>query len=348
MTSRVRIKDIAKQLGVSPTTVSRALSGSGLVAEPTLTQIRDAAAALDYRPNISARNLRTRKSMSVLVVVRDIGNPFYLNVFKGVESVARSAGYSVLMGNTEGDPRRETEYFEMLDDGHADGMILMTGKMPADYKISEKHSQKIVVALEMIDGTDLSHVIIDNEQSAVTAVNHLIALGHKRIAHIAGPVPEGMSLRRLAGYKKAMLEAGLFIPDDFVAIGDFSYRSGEAQCEKLLALPSPPTAIFSANDEMAFGVIRSALKHGLTVPEDISVIGFDDIYLSEAFQPALTTINQPCLEIGQEAMTTLLSNLSENQQTDAQIVVQTHLVKRETTAPLADKKTAQTLWEKNI
>ncbi len=333
MSSKARIKDIAIRAGVSPATVSRALSGSGLVAEPTLTQIREVAASMGYRPNISARNLRTQKTMSILVVVRDIGNPFYLNVFKGAESVAREAGYSLLMGNTENDPRREADYFEMLSDGHADGMILMTGKMPQDCELPKDIAQKVVVALEMIDGVGLSHVVIDNEQASMDAINHLVSLGHSRIAHVTGPIPaENMSVRRLAGYEKAMANHGLDILDGYVQRGDFSHLSGEQATYQLLDLPEPPTAIYAANDEMAFGVIRAARTRGLSIPEDLSIFGFDDIYLAEAFVPALTTINQPCLEIGQAAMTRLLGHLSDNDQTTDLIVVPTKIVTRESTA----------------
>uniref|UniRef100_UPI00055807CB LacI family DNA-binding transcriptional regulator n=1 Tax=Sinorhizobium sojae TaxID=716925 RepID=UPI00055807CB len=130
MRERPKIKDIAVKAGVSVATVSRALADSSLVTAETRQRIRELARELNYRPNVSARNLRTRKSMAVLLVVRDVGNPFYLDVLKGVEATAREAGYSVLMGNTENDPARETEYFNMLRDGHADGMILMTGKLP--------------------------------------------------------------------------------------------------------------------------------------------------------------------------------------------------------------------------
>ena len=130
MNDRPKIKDIAERLGVSAATVSRALSDSGLVAEPTLSRIRDLAREMNYRPNVSARNLRTQKAMAVLMVVRDVGNPFYLEILKGVEATARAAGYSVLMGNTENDSDREVEYFDMLRDGHADGMILMARREP--------------------------------------------------------------------------------------------------------------------------------------------------------------------------------------------------------------------------
>ncbi|PLW76860.1 LacI family DNA-binding transcriptional regulator [Cohaesibacter celericrescens] len=333
MSTKARIKDIAVRAGVSPATVSRALSGSSLVAGPTVTQIQQVAASMGYRPNISARNLRTQKTMSILIVVRDIGNPFYLNVFKGVESVAHDAGYSVLMGNTENDSKREADYFDMLQDGHADGMILMTGKMPRGYKLPKNISDKVVVALEMIDDVDLSHVVIDNEQASIDVVNHLISLGHKRIAHIAGPVPEGMSARRLRSFRKAMKQEGLAVPDDYVQQGDFSYQSGEAATKRLLALESRPTAIYAANDEMAFGAIRAARDEGLSIPQDLSIIGFDDIYLAGAFVPALTTVNQPCLEIGQQAMNRLLAHLAGENPTTEPIVVPTHIVMRETTAP---------------
>ena len=333
MNKKAKIKDIALKAGVSPTTVSRALSDTGLVAEPTLSHIREIAKSMRYRPNISARNLRTQRTMSILIVVRDIGNPFYLDVFKGAESVAHDAGYTLLMANTEDDPKREADYFEMLSHGHADGMILMTGKLPSEYQLPHDISQKVVVALEMIDDVDLTHVVIDNEYASIEAIDHLVALGHRKIAYIAGPIPEGMSVRRLAGFRYAIKAAGLDLPECYIQQGNFSYQSGEVATDRLLDLKERPTAIYTANDEMAFGAIRSANKRGLKVPEDLSIFGFDDTYLAEAFVPALTTVHQPCLEIGRRAMTRLLAHLSgDNPATDS-IVVPTQIIVRETTAP---------------
>ena len=311
MTVRAKIKDIAFAAGVSPATVSRALSDTGLVAEPTLSRIREAARRLDYRPNVSARNLRTQRSMAVLMVVRDVGNPFYLEVLKGVESAAREAGYSVLMGNTENNPEREVEYFDMLRDGHADGMILMTGKLPQDAVLAKRAlGQPVVVALEEVIGSSFPHVMIDNERAAREAVEHLIGLGHRRIAHISGPVPEVMSIRRRDGYRGAMVAAGLDVPNGYEQLGDYLLNTGERLCRDLFALPKPPTAIFVANDEMAFGVINELRRMGLDVPRDVSVVGFDDLFLSQAFHPPLTTVSQPRTEIGQKAMELLLDVLS--------------------------------------
>jgi len=335
MNGRPRIKDIARRLGVSAATVSRALGDTGLVAEPTLSRIREAARELNYRPNASARSLRTRRSMAVLMVVRDVGNPFYLEVMKGVEATARAAGYSVLMGNTENDPDRETDYFDMLRDGHADGMILMTGKLPAKpgFRSSLPAGIPVVVALEVIEGTDFPHVQIDNAAAAEEATQHLIGLGHTRIAHISGPVPEVMAVHRLDGYRRAMTKAGLAIPCGYEPRGDYLLHTGQMLCRALFERADPPTAIFCANDEMAFGAINELRRMGRDVPHDVSVVGFDDLFLSEAFYPPLTTVSQPRAEIGREAMNLLLDLLSGGEVPAEPVQLATQLIVRGTTAP---------------
>lgn len=335
MNDRPKIKDIAERLGVSAATVSRALSDSGLVAEPTLSRIREVAREMNYRPNVSARNLRTQRAMAVLMVVRDVGNPFYLEILKGVEATARAAGYSVLMGNTENDSDREVEYFDMLRDGHADGMILMTGKLPEreGFLASVAGGAPIVVALEEIRDAGFPHVMIDNEAAARNAVEHLIGLGHVRIAHVSGPVPEIMSVERREGYRKAMAVAGLPIPDGYEQRGDYLLRTGQHLCRALFELPEPPTAIFVANDEMAFGVIHELRRLGVDVPGQVSVVGFDDLFLSEAFYPPLTSVSQPRTDIGRAAMTMLLDLMSGGLSPRKPVMLPTTLKVRGTTAP---------------
>ncbi|HEV7322235.1 MAG TPA: LacI family DNA-binding transcriptional regulator [Ensifer sp.] len=336
MSERPKIKDIAERAGVSVATVSRALSGSSLVTDETRKRIDALARELNYRPNVSARNLRTRRSMSVLLVVRDVGNPFYLEILKGVEATARAAGYAVLMGNTENDPDREVEYFNMLRDGHADGMILMTGKLPTTEPGDSAHVSHlpIVVALEMIETEGFPHVQIDNAAAAREAVEHLIGLGHRRIAHIAGPLPEVMASHRREGYRLAMRQAGLPVPEGFEVRGDYLLESGEACAAALFDLPQPPTAIFVANDEMAYGAIHTLRRLGRDVPGDVSVVGFDDLYLSKAFYPPLTTVSQPRAEIGRTAMSLLLRILSGDDAAAAPaVVLPTTLNIRGSTAP---------------
>jgi LacI family repressor for deo operon, udp, cdd, tsx, nupC, and nupG len=337
MNGRPKIKDIASQAGVSPATVSRALSASGLVAEPTLSRIREIAREMNYRPNVSARSLRTRRSNAVLMVVRDVGNPFYLEILKGVEARAREAGYSVLMGNTENNPEREAEYFDMLRDGHADGMILMTGKLPErdDMEPAMLAALPVVVALEIIENSGLPHVMIDNVAAAREAVRHLISLGHRRIAHICGPLPEILSVHRRQGYREAMAEAGLPVPEGYEPIGDYTLDSGQVLCRKLFSHEPKPTALFIANDEMAFGAVNELRRLGLRVPEDVSVVGFDDIFLSHAFHPPLTTVSQPRAEIGQRAMELLLGILNGESGAAQTIEMPTALKIRGSTGPAA-------------
>jgi LacI family repressor for deo operon, udp, cdd, tsx, nupC, and nupG len=330
--SRAKIKDIAQRAGVSPATVSRALSDSGLVAEPTLSRIREAAQSLDYRPNVRARNLRTQKSMAVLLVVRDVSNPFYLEIFKGVEATAREAGYSVLMGNTENHSDREAEYFDMLRDGHADGMILMNGKLPSSHA-RDAGRLPIVVALEIIEHCALPHVQIDNVAAAYGAVKHLLSLGHRRIAHVCGPIPEVMSVLRREGYRAAMAEAGFDVPEGYEPIGDYTIPSGAALCRQLLSRPDKPTALFVASDEMAFGAINELRRLGLDVPGDVSVVGFDDLFLSECFYPPLTTVSQPRADIGKQAMKQLLRVMNGDDGVEALVEMPTTLKIRGSTGP---------------
>ncbi|GCA51116.1 HTH-type transcriptional repressor CytR [Sinorhizobium sp. KGO-5] len=330
MRNRPKIKDIAEKAGVSVATVSRALAASTLVTAETRQRVLDLARELDYRPNVSARNLRTRRSMTVLMVVRDVGNPFYLDILKGVEATAREAGYAVLMGNTEDDPARETEYFNMLRDGHADGMILMTGKLPP---AGGWNHLPVVVALEMIEGSGLPHVQVDNVAAARGAVEHLISLGHRRIAHISGPVPEPMSVYRREGFRLAMRAAGLPIPAGYEVRGDFLIESGGECCRSLFSLSDPPTALFVANDEMAYGAVHELRRIGRDVPGDVSVVGFDDLYLSKAFYPPLTTVVQPRSEIGRTAMAVLLGILAGGSVGAEPIVLPTALKVRGSTAP---------------
>ena len=330
--TRPSLKDIAERAGVSTATASRALSGSDLISEATVDRIRAVADEYGYRPNVRARNFRTQKTMAVLIVVRDIGNAFYLEVFKGVERVARQAGYSVLMANTESDIEREAEYFEMLRDGLADGMILMTGAVPETVLKRHEAYKNVVVALEMIEEFGGPQILIDNEASAKAAVNHLLSLGHTRIAHIAGPLPEGMSVRRRAGYRLAMQQAGLEVPDEYECHGEFNMQSGERCARVLLDCKHPPTAIFAASDEIAFGAIRHAHQRGLRIPQDLSVIGFDNIAFSEAFLPSLTTISQPRVDIGERAMSVLLDVMKGKPRPGAPNILPTELIVRESTA----------------
>lgn len=336
MTRRARLADVARQAGVSPATASRALSratsSSTLVADATAARVRAVALSLGYRPDVAARRLRTRRSMSVLLVVRDIGNPFYLEVLRGVEAEARAAGYGVLMGNTEDDAARESEYVDMLLDGHADAMILMTGKSPVSSGGEDAGDLPIVVALEPVEDRRYAGVHIDNRRAAREAVEHLLELGHRRVAHVSGPVPEPMSVLRRAGWSDALRAAGLDAAEP--VRGDYTLAGGERAAREALRRRPRPTALFVANDEMAWGAMRAARALGLDVPKDVSIVGFDDLAPSAAFDPPLTTVSQPRAAIGRHAMRLLLDRLGgEADDPPVTLVLPTVLVVRGSTAP---------------
>lgn len=332
MTKPITLKDIGAQMGLSASTVSRALSGDVRVTEATRKRVKQMSEQMGYRPNVIARSLRTQKTGMILLVVRDIKNPFYLDIMVGVETAAREAGYNVLMCNCENRTDLIADYIEMLKDKRADGMILMTGKLPLSMQNDPAFERlPIVIALEVIENSPFPHVQIDNIAAGVQAVEHLISLGHKRIAHVRGPEGEIMSQRRLMGYRQAMQKANLTILPEYEQAGTFELHSGEEPCERLMALPVPPTAIFFASDEMAAGAIKKLTSMGYSIPNDVSVIGFDNLFWCEITQPSLTTIHQPRTQVGQHALQVLLSLLSGQQRQENTIVLPTELCVREST-----------------
>jgi LacI family repressor for deo operon, udp, cdd, tsx, nupC, and nupG len=331
MAGSVNIRDVAAMAGVSVATVSRTLKNPDLVRLATREEVLRCVAALGFVPNAQARHFRRQASDTVILLVRDISNPFYLDVFKGVEDVASSAGYKVLMGDARSDPARVHHYIDMVRERHADGLILMTGSMPVE--LDDAGLPPMVVALEYLTTRRLPTVRIDNEGAAAAATRHLLGLGHTAIAHLSGPVPEVMSVARVAGWRRALSEAG-FPPDERLDVrGDYSLASGEAAVDALYDRGVPFTALFASNDEMAAGVINRLRERGLRVPEDVSVVGFDDTIFAAVCNPPLTTIRQPQREIGVEVMKLMIRRLEGRLAPDATVVVPTELVVRASTAP---------------
>ncbi|MDJ0885521.1 MAG: LacI family DNA-binding transcriptional regulator [Desulfobacterales bacterium] len=336
MTRKPTIKDVARAAQVSTATVSRVLEQAPSVRPQTRERVLKAVAAVDYSPNVIARNLRRQETRSIFLVVRDMHNPFYLEVFQGVEAEARALGYNVFMGNTEDSAQRGREYFQMLKTRYADGMILMTGKLPPDQKeIIQAAHPPVVVASEYFPELVLPTVRIDNVAAAAAAVRHLIELGHRRIAHITGPTPEVLSTDRHQGYLQALGEAGITADPRLTVRGNFTIDSGHRACRTLAALGPMPTAVFCSNDEMAMGAINELRRLGLSVPEDISVVGFDDIVFAGAFHPPLTTIHQPRQAMGKAAMRLLGDLLAGRPVSSEPIMMPTELIVRGSTAPPA-------------
>jgi LacI family repressor for deo operon, udp, cdd, tsx, nupC, and nupG len=317
-----RLADIARKTGLSIATVSRALMGSSRVAEPTRRRVEAAAELLGYMPNQLARSLRTQRTYLIVVMVPDIGNTFFSYVLAGIEEEAQRRGYSVLIGNVAGDPRRAKSYGDRLLAGAADGTILINGKLPEENWAArmEAMSLPVVALCERIEGKNLSTVAIDDRGSARSVTEHLIATGHRRIGHIGGPPGNVLSRDRLAGYRDALEAAGITFDPDFVTDGDFTIGGGVKGYRQLLSRNPQLTALFCANDETAMGAINCARDGGKRIPEDMAVAGFDGLEFGAAFFPPLTTVVQPRVELGTNAMR-LLHEQIENPRCERRTVI---------------------------
>lgn len=325
------IKDIAAELGLSATTVSRAFSKPSLLREETREQVLDAAERLGYHPNLVARDLRLRETRLAFVVVPSL-SPFFLEVFRGAEQAAREAGYALLMGHTDRDQSREEGFFDQVASHRADGIILVTSVGHSAIAGRKKRMPPMVVALEAVEGVDLPTVRVDHLAGAAEATRHLIGLGHRRIGHIAGPPHVSMAVHRREGYEQALKEGGCEIDPTLVAEGAFNPASGETAMLQLMTSRNPPTAVFAGNDEMAVGALLAAKRLNLRVPQDVSIIGFDDQRLACLVDPGITTIQIPATDLGFLAMVQL-KRLLAGDVVSREIMLPTRLIHRGSTAP---------------
>lgn len=330
------IRDIAKLAGVSTATVSRTLATPAIVMPETRAKVEAAVRKLDYKPNALASSLRRRRTENIVVVVPDIHNPFFSGVVQGIEHVAHGHGHKVLLGESQNSQQRLDTYAEMLDSKEADGLILLGALLPTGIAnavaAGEAPHVPIVMACEYFVGLQAPNVRIDNAAAAAAATEHLLQLGHRRIAMITGPTGNPLVKDRVKGYRAQMAKAELAVPADYVARGDFTVESGYHAMKKLLALSQKPTAVFCANDEMAMGAIRAVKDSGRRVPQDLSVVGFDDIRFAEYFDPPLTTIRQPQREIGETAMRLILDVFAKRNAPTSVVLPHTLVVRGSTKA----------------
>lgn len=325
------ISDVAAKAGVSVATVSRVINGSSKVSPETLIKVKQAIAELNYRPNLLGRALRKTKSERVLVLLPNIANPFYAEIVKGIEDVANKNGYSIMLCNTDSNLEREKKYIKMLKSHLADGAILMASEMTCEELTELSHEIPIVQCCEYKVGIPITHVSIDNEMAAYKAVNHLIGLGHKKIAFIGAKNQFLSSSLRKDGYIRALNEAGIDFDPAYCGYGDYSYKSGFRIMKQLLSLEARPTAVFCISDLMAVGAIRSAMEEELRVPEDLAVCGFDNIYFSRMFKPTLTTVSQPMHDLGCTAMEALINIIEEKSTEQMHYFMEHELIIREST-----------------
>jgi DNA-binding LacI/PurR family transcriptional regulator len=324
----VSIKDIARLAGVSHSTVSRALRNSPLIPEPTASRIKQIAADLSYSASAVGRSLVTRKTETIGVVVTSIDDPFNGEVVAGIEEVANGYGYSVILATSQADPEREIRVVRSFGERRVDGILVASSRLGANYLtlLSELHVP--VVLLNNQHPSDFVYsVSIDNVDGGYQAAQHLIELGHSKIAYIGDQSGLQSDAERRSGFKKALRKAGLAVPAEYLTRGDGRTGGGRSCAQQLLTLPDRPTAIFCYNDMTALGAMEAAAEQNLVVGGDLSIVGFDDLFFASFLQPPLTTIRQPKKELGRRA-TELLMKLLKGGQAERTVVMKGELIAR--------------------
>lgn len=307
----VTIRDVAERAGVSVATVSHVINGTRKVAPETAERVRRAMEELDYHPNAVARSLRTRKTQVIGVVVSDITNPFFATLVRGAEDAALEAGYSIFVCNSDETLEKENRYVQVLRRRRVDGMLLAPvggGENPAIRKLA-RQGVPFVFVDRRAPGVEADAVLSDNVGGAYLATKHLIERGHERIGIVLGIRGATTSEERLAGYRRALEEAGIPLAEELVVWGGYRVEGGRRATAKLLSLTPPPTAIFSTNNLMTVGVLQELFARGVRIPDQVAVVGFDDLEWAEMANPPLTAVAQRPHEIGYRAVRLLLDRL---------------------------------------
>jgi LacI family transcriptional regulator len=307
----VTLKDIAKKASVSVMTVSRVINDKPDVSDETRKKILKLINEFDYKPNNIARGLVMKKTHTIGLIIPDISNPFLSSIAKAIDDKAQKFGYSVIFANTDNSLEREKKAVELLRSKQVDGLVvsLLLGNKEVLDKF-KKANYPVVQIDRTVSNNDYPLISIDNENSAYRAVEYLIKKGHKKIAHITGDLNSTPAIIRLKGYKKALADYNLKIRDNYIVEGNYTKEYGYQGMNKLLGLNDRPTAVFAANDMSAAGIYLSASKNGLSIPEDISVVGHDDVDIATLLKPELTTMRQPTYQLGEIAITVLLEMIN--------------------------------------
>lgn len=316
------IKDIAREVNVSVSTISRVLNNKPDVSEETKIKVEKVIKKLGYNPNRIARGLVLRKTNSIGLVIPDINNPFFPEIIKGVERTAKKLGYSLILCNTDNDKKEERESISLLRSKQVDGMILsLSLENKAVLKELEKEKFPIVQIDRQIKDSIYPAVTIDNKRSAYIATEYLIKQGHKKIGHITGDLSTETAINRLNGFKLALKDHNLTVKKEWILEGDYSKESGKEMMEKIIKLEDRPTAIFFANDLMAFGAYEAIFEYNYRIPEDFSIMGHDNIEITSFVKPGLTTMDQPKYRLGEIAAKKLISMIENKDEKALQNVI---------------------------
>ncbi len=330
----VTIRDIAQAAGVSPSTVSRALNDSPLLPDGTKSRIREIARELGYERNELALGLVKGVSRVLGLVVPDIGNPFFGEIARGVSNTAHNSGYSVVLCNTEGDRERERVYATLLRRRRVDGLVLASVKMDDPYVLELARSQTPYVLVSRLSRfVDAPFVVVDDREGGRLAVEHLVRLGHTRIGFIGGPSDVQSSNDRMEACREVLDDHRIDIDETWLRSAEFTQQAGHEAGLEILSGPTRPSALFAANDMIALGVMQAADELGVTIPAELSLVGFNDIAYAAFPRIQLTTVAQPTYDMGCIAAEYLLAVTQHGRKRKLRKFLEPRLVVRNTTAP---------------
>lgn len=306
------IHDVARLAGVAPITVSRVINNSGYVSLETRERVEGAIAELGYVPNSLARGLRIKKTKTAALLVTDITNPFWTLVVRGVEDAASRAGFHVFLCNTDESEAKQADYLAALLQKQVDGILLVPVRSRLEpVEMIQRHGAVVVVLDRRVPGAKVDSVRCDSEGGAYKLVSYLIEQGHRHIGVMTGPHHVSTAEDRVTGYRRALTDAGFPLREAYISFGEFNQAGGYRQAQQMLRLTPRPTALFATNNFIMMGAIRAIRDAGMRIPEDISVVTFDESPADPLSEPFLTAAIQPGYEMGQRAMELLLSRLEE-------------------------------------
>ncbi len=329
-TKSITIMDVAQEAGVSYSTVSRVVNNKNVVEEGTRVRVMQAIEKLGYVANRQARSLAGGASQIVGLLVRDLGTGYIGEIIRGIDDELAKAHYDLMLYTTHRHLRDESDYVSIMTQGLADGLLLVLPRQPEAYltTLRERNFPYVLIDHQGI-AEDESAVAVENWQGGFVATQYLIEQGHRRIGFVTGNLKMGCAREREAGYRAALAQYGLPVDETLIQEGNFFQSDGYAAGEALLRLPTPPTAIFASNDVMAFGVMEIVRERGFKIPDDVSIVGFDDIPQAAYVHPSLTTVRQPLEEMGRAAARNLLTLIEDSDYAPQRVELPVELIVRE-------------------
>ncbi|MEJ8543865.1 LacI family DNA-binding transcriptional regulator [Brevibacillus borstelensis] len=325
------IYDVAREAGVSIATVSKVINNTGRISEKTRKLVLSVMKEMNYQPSVVASALTGKSTYTIGLMIPDLANPFFSGIARSIEDRGHALGYNIVICSTDYDPEKEAKYISLLLQKSVDGIILASGFENVE-TVRELIKQKVPLAIiaREIPSLEVDTVAVDDFLGGYQAASHLISLGHRRIAIIARDL--WSNRERMRGYRHALDEAGIDYGRDVEYVMESNVESGKALAEKLLRSADPPTAIFACNDLLAMGAIHAARRLGMSIPRDLSVVGFDNTAWASVTDPPLTTVAQPIRDMGTHVMNLLIQEINGEKKHKQRIVLLPELVVRESTA----------------